>query len=83
MTTDQQKDQELKKRILASEEYKELCDYIQNYKGLAIDCEMDLIDRFPQFQRLTLKAILQTELANRLRSQCWRYSANAAKYLTL
>ena len=82
MAADQQQELD-KKRILTAEEYQELCDYIQNYKGLAIDCEMDLIDRFPQFQRLTLKAILQTELGNRLRSQCWRYSANAAKYLTL
>ncbi|TMW49597.1 hypothetical protein DOY81_005340 [Sarcophaga bullata] len=84
MATSTEQDQELnKKRILATEEYKELCDYIQNYNGLAIECEMDLIERFPQIQRLTLKAVLQTELGNRLRTQCWRYSANAAKYLTL
>lgn len=72
-----------KKRILRALEYKELCDYIQCYNGLAIDCEIDLIDRYPHIQRLTLKAILQTELGNRLRGQCWRYTANAKKYLTL
>ena len=84
MSTGQQQDQELnKKSILTAEEYKELCDYIENYKGLAIDCEVELVDRFPQIQRLTLKAVLQRQFLNHLHSESWLYSANAAKYLTL
>lgn len=70
-----------KKRILTANEYRNLCDFINNYQGLPIDCEMELQDNFQQIQRLTLKAILQTELTNRMRSQYWRYEANAGKYL--
>lgn len=70
-----------KRRILSANEYRELCDFINNYHGLAIDCEMELQERFTQIQRLTLKAILQIELTNRMRSEYWRYDANAKKYL--
>lgn len=70
-----------KKRILNASEYRDLCEFINNYHGLAIDCEMELQDKFPQIQRLTLKAILQIELTNRMRSEYWRYDANAKKYL--
>lgn len=72
-----------KKRILKSAEYNDICDYIEKYHGLAIDCELELIKSYPNFHRLTLKSILQTELTNRMRSQYWRYEANARKYLTM
>ncbi|XP_065360521.1 CDAN1-interacting nuclease 1 [Calliphora vicina] len=74
--------EEIPKKRLTANEYRNLCDFINNYQGLPIDCEMELQDNFSQIQRLTLKAILQTELTNRMRSQYWRYDANAKKYLT-
>ncbi|XP_017481403.1 PREDICTED: uncharacterized protein C15orf41 homolog [Rhagoletis zephyria] len=71
-----------KKRILKAAEYASICSFIQQYQGLAIDCEMEMANRlFPDIERLTLKSILQTELATRMRAQHWHFEANAKKYL--
>lgn len=71
-----------KKRILTSLEYSSICNFIQHYHGLAIDCEMEMVDRvFNGIDRLTLKSILQTELSTRLRAQHWQNEAKAIKYL--
>lgn len=70
-----------KKRVLNDNEYNKLSEFVNNFHGLAIDCEMELKDNFPQIQRLTLKAILDTEMSNRFRTHNWRYDANATKYL--
>lgn len=70
-----------KRRIVKASEYEEICDFISHHQGLAIDCELDLLRQFPQFEKLTLKCILQTILTNRMRSQYWIYDANANNYL--
>ncbi|KAM7356296.1 CDAN1-interacting nuclease 1 [Cochliomyia hominivorax] len=74
-------DEVRKKSILSANEYCNLCDFINNYQGLAIDCEIELQDKFPEIKRSTLKALLQLELTNRMRSEHWRYDAYAKKYL--
>uniref|UniRef100_A0A0A1WNP0 CDAN1-interacting nuclease 1 n=1 Tax=Zeugodacus cucurbitae TaxID=28588 RepID=A0A0A1WNP0_ZEUCU len=73
---------ESKKRILNALEYTSICNFIQHYHGLAIDCEMEMVQRiFTDIDRLTLKSILQTELITRLRAQHWISEAKAKKYL--
>ncbi|XP_067613803.1 CDAN1-interacting nuclease 1 [Eurosta solidaginis] len=71
-----------KKRILNATEYISICKYIQNYHGLATDCEMEMVQRiFTDIDKQTLKSIQQTELNTRLRSQHFNYEAKAKKYL--
>ncbi|XP_013113077.1 CDAN1-interacting nuclease 1 [Stomoxys calcitrans] len=75
--------QTVRRRIVKTAEYEVICDFIQKYQGLAIDCELELINKFPDFEKLTLKCILETILTNRMRSQYWRYDANAKTYLKM
>ncbi|XP_053953902.1 CDAN1-interacting nuclease 1 [Anastrepha ludens] len=71
-----------KKRILTATEYSSICSFIQHYSGLAIDCEMEMVNKvFTDIDRQTLKSILQTELSTRLRAQHWHYESKAKKYL--
>ncbi|XP_073843546.1 CDAN1-interacting nuclease 1 [Musca autumnalis] len=72
-----------KRRIVKAAEYDVICDFIDKYKGLAIDCEIELLATFPQFEKLTLKSILETMFTNRMRNQYWRYDANAKTYLKM
>lgn len=73
---------ERKKRILNALEYSSICNFIQHYHGLAIDCEMEMVNRiFTDIDKQTLKSILQTELSTRLRAQHWQNEIKAKKYL--
>lgn len=72
-----------KRRIVKAQEFEVICDFIDRYKGLAIDCEIELLQQFPQFEKLTLKSILETIFTNRMRNQYWRYDANAKTYLKM
>ncbi|XP_075164787.1 CDAN1-interacting nuclease 1 [Haematobia irritans] len=72
-----------KRRIVKACEYDQICNFIEKYPGLAIDCEMELLEKFPEFEKLTLKCILETISTSRMRSQYWRYDANAKNYLKM
>lgn len=72
-----------KSRITTLHEYDMIQGFINQHNGLAIDCEIDLLRQFPQFEVLTLKSILEIVFINRSRSYCWRNDANAEKYLKL
>ncbi|XP_011198203.2 CDAN1-interacting nuclease 1 [Bactrocera dorsalis] len=81
-TTNQVATEKRKKRILTALEYSSICNFIQHYHGLAIDCEMEMVNRiFTDIDRQTLKSILQTELSTRLRAQHWQNEMKAKKYL--
>ncbi|KAH8246203.1 hypothetical protein KR038_004813, partial [Drosophila bunnanda] len=60
------------RKILGSVEYMRICQFINGYHGLAIDCEFELRNRFfKEVEPNALSCILQSEL--RSRSQHWKY----------
>lgn len=40
--------------ILTREKYNEICLFIKKYKGLSMDCEVELCKQFPDVPALTL-----------------------------
>lgn len=40
--------------VLNNERFREICDFIRKYKGLAIDCQEALVNKFPDVPKLTL-----------------------------
>lgn len=48
--------------VLTSEKYHKICRFIRNFKGLAIDCEVNLIQKFPEVPKLTLGKITQIQV---------------------
>ncbi|XP_017138375.1 protein C15orf41 homolog [Drosophila miranda] len=71
-----------KKKILTSVEYTRICQFVNGFHGLAIDCEFELRNRyFTDVEPLALTCILQTELFNMSRGQHWRHDHRAKKLL--
>ncbi|XP_037890081.1 CDAN1-interacting nuclease 1 isoform X2 [Glossina fuscipes] len=70
----------VKKRILISKEYKTICDFIDQFEGLAIDCEIALLQKFPSIESLTLKAILQVQVTTHIKALRWRHESRTLKY---
>ncbi|XP_055904329.1 CDAN1-interacting nuclease 1 [Eupeodes corollae] len=72
-----------KKTILNHEQYSTILDFIHNYRGLAIDCELEMEQRFPEIHRQTLKSILVTEMGLRTKIHFSNYQANAVRLLRI
>ncbi|KAH8378734.1 hypothetical protein KR009_000991, partial [Drosophila setifemur] len=71
-----------KRKILSAVEYMRICQFINGYHGLAIDCEIELRNRF--FQDVdpnALCCILQSEIQNKLKGQHWKQDQRAKKLL--
>uniref|UniRef100_A0A1B0BAT7 CDAN1-interacting nuclease 1 n=1 Tax=Glossina palpalis gambiensis TaxID=67801 RepID=A0A1B0BAT7_9MUSC len=73
----------VKKRILISKEYKTICDFIDQFEGLAIDCEIALLQKFPSIESLTLKAILQVQVTTHIKALRWRHESRTLKYVDI
>ncbi|KAH8242467.1 hypothetical protein KR032_006988, partial [Drosophila birchii] len=70
------------RKILGSVEYMRICQFINGYHGLAIDCEFELRNRFfKEVDPMALTCILQSELFNRSRGQHWKHDQRAKKLL--
>uniref|UniRef100_A0A1A9WE78 CDAN1-interacting nuclease 1 n=1 Tax=Glossina brevipalpis TaxID=37001 RepID=A0A1A9WE78_9MUSC len=74
---------DVKRRILISKEYKTVCEFIDQYEGLAIDCEIALLQKFPSIESLTLKAILQVQITTHIKARHWRHESRTLKYLEI
>ncbi|ALC44147.1 CG12713 [Drosophila busckii] len=72
-----------KKKILSSEEYARICQFINTYQGgLAIDCELEMVNRiFTDVEPLALICILQSELFNKSRGQHWKHEQRSKHLL--
>ncbi|XP_030387118.1 uncharacterized protein C15orf41 homolog [Scaptodrosophila lebanonensis] len=71
-----------KKKILSNEEHARICQFINSYHGLPLDCELEMVQRiFPDVEHLTLTCILQTEIFSKTRSQHWRSEQRAKQLL--
>ncbi|XP_068141701.1 CDAN1-interacting nuclease 1 [Drosophila tropicalis] len=71
-----------KKKILTADEYTKICSFINNYRGLAIDCEMEMKNRhFLDIEPLALTCIAQTEHFNRAKRQHWKHEQRSKKLL--
>lgn len=71
-----------KKKILSSVDYARICQFINGYHGLPIDCEMEMIHRFfVDVDPMALICILQSEVFNKMRGQHWRFEGRAKKLL--
>ncbi|XP_020803230.1 uncharacterized protein C15orf41 homolog [Drosophila serrata] len=70
------------RKILGSVEYMRICQFINGYHGLAIDCEFELRNRFfKEVEPMALTCILQSELINRSRGQHWKHDQRGKKLL--
>lgn len=49
----------LPKRVLTEGEYTEICNYVKTYAGLTIDCELDLLVKYPDMHPLTIQSIVE------------------------
>lgn len=70
-----------KQTILNNEQYRTIVEFIHNYRGLTIDCEIDIEQQFPHIHRQTLKSILFTEITQRTKINYTKYQANAERLL--
>ncbi|KAH8300376.1 hypothetical protein KR018_000527, partial [Drosophila ironensis] len=63
-----------KLKVLNSVLYSRICQFVNGYHGLAIDCELELRNRyFPHVDPKALTCILQAELFHRARGQHWKH----------
>ncbi|XP_053688084.1 CDAN1-interacting nuclease 1 [Sabethes cyaneus] len=67
--------------ILNYEQYNEIVQFIQNFRGLSIDCNRELVHRFPQHNPDTLGSILAREVRQRLKQSHAKISARAESLL--
>ncbi|XP_017112625.1 CDAN1-interacting nuclease 1 [Drosophila elegans] len=73
-----------KRKILSAGEYNRICQFINGYHGLAIDCEFELRNRFFQdVEPNALSCILQSELCNKSRGQHWKQEQRGKKLLKI
>ncbi|XP_016975285.1 CDAN1-interacting nuclease 1 [Drosophila rhopaloa] len=73
-----------KRKILSCVEYTRICQFINGYHGLAIDCEFELRNRFFQdVEPMALTCILQSELFNRSRGHHWKQDQRGKKLLKI
>lgn len=74
-----------KKKILSSDEYARICQFINGYHGgLPIDCEMEMVHRlFVDVDPMAMNCILQSEMFNKTRGQYWRFEGRAKKLLQM
>lgn len=71
-----------KKKNLTQAEYDMVSEFINNYNGLSIDCEIEMVNNvFPNVEKTTLSSILHTELCNYTRLNHWRLERNAREHL--
>lgn len=73
----------IKQKILNNQQYSIIIGFIQNYSGLAIDCELALEQHFPGIHRQTLKSILVTEMVQRTKINYYNYQTNAERFLRI
>ncbi|XP_050742263.1 CDAN1-interacting nuclease 1 isoform X2 [Drosophila biarmipes] len=73
-----------KRKILSGVEYNRICQFINGYHGLAIDCEFELRNRFfKDVEPMALTCILQSELFNRSRGQHHKQEQRGKKLLKI
>ncbi|XP_017010884.2 CDAN1-interacting nuclease 1 [Drosophila takahashii] len=73
-----------KRKILSGGEYTRICQFINGYHGLPIDCEFELRNRFfKDVEPMALTCILQSELFNRSRGQHWKQDQRGKKLLKI
>nr|XP_016940271.2 CDAN1-interacting nuclease 1 [Drosophila suzukii] len=73
-----------KRKILSGGEYNRICQFINGYHGLAIDCEFELRNRFfKDVEPMALTCILQSELFNRSRGQHHKQEQRGKKLLKI
>ncbi|XP_055534979.1 CDAN1-interacting nuclease 1 [Wyeomyia smithii] len=63
--------------ILTYEQYNEIQQFIQKFRGLSIDCNRELVNNFPQHNPDTLGSILAREVRQRLKQSHAKISARA------
>ncbi|XP_055609322.1 CDAN1-interacting nuclease 1 [Uranotaenia lowii] len=67
--------------ILNYEQYSEITQFIQKFKGISIVCHRELIKQFPQYRPETLGSILSREVQQRLKHSHFRVSSQAEDLL--
>lgn len=67
--------------VLATEVYNEICAFIRNFDGPAIDCEVALKAAFPHINTDTVESILAKEWQQQIKLGYPRISANARRFL--
>ncbi|EDW94939.1 uncharacterized protein Dyak_GE22282 [Drosophila yakuba] len=71
-----------RRKILSGGEYNRICQFINGFHGLAIDCEFELRNRFfRDVEPMALTCILQSELFNRARGHHWKQDQRGKKLL--
>lgn len=68
--------------ILNYDQYSNIQQFIQKYRGLSIDCNRELIKEFPQHSPEMLGSILSRETLQRLKQSHAKISARAESLLT-
>lgn len=67
--------------ILNYEQYSEIQQFINKFRGLSIDCNRELLKKFPQHSPETLGSILSREVQQRLRQSHGKISARGEDLL--
>ncbi|BFF99465.1 protein C15orf41 homolog [Drosophila madeirensis] len=69
-------------KILSSGKYAQICQFVNGFHGLPMDCEFEMRDTyFPNVDPMALMCILQSELSNKSRTQHFRHEQRAKKLL--
>lgn len=67
--------------VLAAEIYNAICNFIRNFQGPAIDCEVALKAAFPDINEDTVESILAKEWQQQIKLGYPRMSSNAKRFL--
>lgn len=63
--------------VLNYEQYEEILQFVRNFRGLSIDCNREIVHRFPQHNPRTLGSILTGEARQQLKQSHAKITARA------
>lgn len=72
---------EINSNIMNLSTYNSIVEFIHSYKGLPIDCELELKTIFSNIDHLTLKSILQVECTQKTKSIYHKFASKSQKLL--
>ena len=58
-----------------------ITEYLSNYRGLAIECEDDVVELFPELPRLTIRAIISKHGQHTLKRLYYKFSSRSSAIL--
>lgn len=67
--------------IITANQHADICQFIRTFNGLAIDCETELKQKYPQINAKTLSSILSRQYQQRIKSIHPHLTSNADKLL--